>query len=45
LPEYPGVPLNFNPKDLRTMLNMGIEDAMEAIKSRSPFNEKINRVY
>jgi hypothetical protein len=44
LPEYPGVPLNFNAKDLRTMLNMGIEDAIEAIKGDSTFSVRLERL-
>ena len=44
LPEYPGVPLNFNPKDLRTMLNMGIEDAIDAIEGGSTFSDRLERL-
>ena len=44
LPEYPGVPLNFNPKDLRTMLNMGIQDAIEAISKGATFAEMLQKL-
>ena len=33
LPEYPGVPLNFNKKDLLTMHSMGVDDAKAAINA------------
>ena len=33
LPEYPGVPLNFNKKDLMTMHSMGVDDAKAAINA------------
>ena len=43
LPEYPGVPLNFNAKDLKAMFEIGYKDAANAIKSKNNYQKWRNQ--